>query len=33
MLVLDAQGNVIREGDHVEDVTFTTTAVCAALAP
>jgi len=33
MLVIDAQGNVTRERSHQESATFTTTAVCDALAP
>lgn len=33
MLWIDAQGNVIRVEDHGEYASFTTTAVCAALAP
>jgi len=31
--VIDAQGNVTRERSHQESATFTTTAVCDALAP
>jgi hypothetical protein len=33
MLVIDAQGNVIRSEDHGENAFFTTTAVCDTLAP